>query len=328
MKKLFLLFAFILAVSKLSAIDLFTNKTFPMFNTYLENITDNLEEILPENTTMLSIQPDAFIGRFFPSIPPRFTAGLNFAGTLIDTKDFSDNLESISKDIVDALPEDFKTAIEFSIPQKIFLPTAAATFRIGGILFPFDAGIFAITTTDKLINDISFDDYSLNANYTCIGGDIRYALLEGGNILPKISIGAGYIWSKFYVGFEMNKTLFNSEYGAGLLNGDLNINLTGHTVYAQAQISKKFLLFTPYAGLKAFATVFNSDVDWKITTTGLYYNLNESANFSTSNDFDKIYCQFYTGCGIQLAFIQLSLNGAYNFSNNKISAGLGLNFKI
>ena len=327
MKKIISFLTITFTLSSLWAFDL-PNKTFPEFNGYLEDITDELETFLPENTTMLSIQPDAFIGKFFPSIPPRFAAGLSFAGTLIDTETFSDNLESMSKSIVDALPEDFKTVINFSIPQKIFLPTAAASFRIGGILLPFDAGIYAITTTDKLINDVSFDDYKFNANYTCIGADIRYALLEGGILLPKVSVGAGYIWSQFNAGLEMEKTLFNTEYGIGKLNGEMNVNLTGHTVYAQAQVSKRILLFTPFAGLKAFATVYNSDVDWKITTSGLFVNLNEKDSYSTSNDFDKIYYQFYTDCGIQLAILQVSLNGAYNFSNKKLSAGLAVNVKI
>lgn len=304
------------------------NSSFLKLEKGLENVTSNLEELLPENSTMLSVQPDAFIGRFFPSIPSRFTAGISAGATLIDTETISENFSLISKDIIDALPEDFKTSIKISFPKHIFLPNAAASLRIGGFIFPFDIGLYGITTTQGLVKDISFEDYSLSASYTCVGTDLRYAILEGGNLLPKISAGLGYIYSNFSAGFNIDKTLYNEEYGSGKLEGEMNINLTGHTVYAQVQASKKFLIFTPYAGLKAFGTVYNSDTDWKITTSGLYANLYEKGGKSSSNDFDRILCQFYTGCGIQLTFLQIALNGAYNFTNQRLSAGIGINAKI
>lgn len=323
MKKLFSILFFTITLTSISA-----EQKFPNLESAMTDITDYLEDFLPENTTMLSIQPDAFIGKFFPSIPPRLAAGITFSGTLIDVENISDSLETVSKDIVNALPEDFKTILNFSIPKKIFLPTAAASVRIGGIFLPFDIGLYGITTTENLIKDVSFEDYSMDASYTCLGADIRYAILEGGNILPKISVGGGYIFSKYSFGLSLEKTLFNTEYGIGRLNGDFDLSLTGHTIYVQAQASKKFLLFTPFAGLKAYGTVYNSDVNWKITTSGLYYNLYEDNGVSTSNDFDKIYYQFYCGCGFQLGFMQTTLNAAYNFSNNKLSASLGSYFKL
>lgn len=305
----------------------FSEQKFTNFTGALEEICDTLYDFLPENATLLSTQPDAFIGRFFPSIPCRFSVGLATSATLIDTEFVADNFQVIIDDISSALPKDYFKDIGFSIPQKIPLPTAAVTARIGGIILPFDIGAFAVTTTDSLIKDVSFDDFSMDFSYTCAGADLRYALIEGGNILPKLSVGAGYIYSKFDFGIELDKTLYSTEYDIGKLNSSININLECHTFYGQAQISKKLLIFVPFAGVKALVTAYKTDYGWSVSTTNLIKDLyfGESKSEEIRGPFQT---QFYTGCGIQLPFIQFGINAAYNFQSHKYSGAFIANLKI
>lgn len=302
-------------------------ENFTLCTTALKNIKDDLYEFLPENSTLLSTQPDAFIGRFFPSIPCRFSAGIATSATFIDTEFVADNFKMILDDISFALPEDYFHDFSFSIPQKIFLPTAAVTARIGGIFFPFDVGAFAVTTTDSLIKDISFDDFSMDLSYTCFGGDIRYAILEGGNFFPKISCGMGYIFSHYDFKMSMNKVVYSEEYELGKITSSINMLIESHTVYAQAQISKKFFIFVPYIGAKALVSVFKTDCGWSVNTVNTIKNVYGADSFS-GTDRGPFQTQIYSGCGVQFPFIQLGLNTAYNFSNRKFTAAFIANFKL
>ena len=196
MKKKLIIFSFILFFKIFS----YSESDFLMFESAFKDISNKTQDFLPESSTLLSFQPDAFIGNFFPSIPPRFTAGISASVTTVDTRFVADDFTAMINDIISLVPDDYSPNVKFSIPQRIFLPNAAAQIRIGGFFLPFDFGVFGVTTTDNLINNITFDDFSMDLAYTSVGGDIRYAIFEGRNILPKLSVGAGYIYSKYTLG--------------------------------------------------------------------------------------------------------------------------------
>ncbi len=309
----------------------------------LEKTNDMISEILPENSSLLGVQPDANIGKFFPSIPMHFTAGTSFAGTFIKTETIKDAMIELSDGISETLKDGNATNtfnIDFDIPANIPAPTAAFTFRLGGIILPFDLGIFGATTFNG-IKDITFEDFKAGLDYTTLGFDVRYAVLDGAGLLPKFSVGGGYIYSNLSFDFEANKSFttnadydidgIQKEYSADL-KSEVSLSSKTHTLFAQAQVSKKFIIFEPYIGTKLFVTKTINEYDWKYNTfvNGENQdNLSDSDKNSETKNFgkDNISTQFFGGLGITLAKFQFALNGAYNVKTNYWSVGLGLNFK-
>lgn len=314
----------------------------------LEKTTDLISEVLPENSSLLGNQPDAFIGKFIPSIPMHFTAGISFSGTFIKSETLKDAADDFSSGIAETLKagnasDDF--SIDFSLPANIPVPAAAFTFRLGGIFLPLDIGLHGATTFNGVIKDITFDDFKAGLDYTTIGVDLRYAILQGNGLLPKFSVGGGYIYSSLSFDFEAKKNFkTNSSYEIegetvsapnsydANLTGDINISSKTHTIFAQAQLSKKLLVFEPYIGTKLFMTKTVNEYDWKYNTSvngSRQELLSDSDKKSETRDFstDNISTQFFGGLGISLGKFQIALNGAYNVKTSYWSAGLNLNFK-
>ena len=72
-------------------------------NNSFDSMIETFRNYTPENTSMLLTQPEAYIGKFFPSFPPHFTAGLSVSGTFLDTSFLKDAVSSISDEISSAL---------------------------------------------------------------------------------------------------------------------------------------------------------------------------------------------------------------------------------
>ena len=92
MNKTRLLCALTLACA--AAIPAFSDES--TISSYLGDFTTNLTEVIPENTTQLSVWPDAYIGKFLPSVPPHFGFGLSISGTLMDTSQLSGAINDIT----------------------------------------------------------------------------------------------------------------------------------------------------------------------------------------------------------------------------------------
>ena len=80
-------------------------------NNALNKTLSTLVDVVPENTMLLSIEPDAHIGKFLPAVPPHFTAGLNITGTFTDTSNLSDSINVILSQMKDNANEEI-TGIE------------------------------------------------------------------------------------------------------------------------------------------------------------------------------------------------------------------------
>lgn len=345
MKKiLFTIFTAAIFTSVLSAQEFDKTRSSNKISGALEKTTDMISEILPENSSLLGAQPDAFIGKFIPSIPMHFSAGTSFSGTFIKTETLKDAMTELSDGISGTLKngnatDDFN--INFDLPASIPVPTAAFTFRLGGIILPVDLGIFGATTFNGLIKDITFDDFKAGLDYTTIGFDLRYAILDGTGLLPKFSVGGGYIYSNLSLDFEANKNFETnstyelngapSKYSADL-KSEVSLSSKTHAIFAEAQLSKKILIFEPYIGTKLFVTKTTNEYDWNYNTfidNTKQDELSDSDKKSETKDFstDNVSTQFFGGLGITLAKFQIALNGAYNVKTNYWSVGLGLNFK-
>lgn len=247
----------------------------------LESFTNALTTAVPEAATQQNIWADAYIGRLFPSVVPHLGGGINFGVTHIDTSGLADAAD----------------ALDISgVPDSFYLPTITADLRLGGLFFPFDIGVNVMKVNTLEFGSMGAD---IGIDFFTIGADVRWALYQGNILLPKISLGGGYIYTK-------------GSFSAGSSEADLNVNYETQTAYLQVQASKKLLVFTPFVGLRAI--VSSSDNDWNWTTSGDVASAltlagvtsSDNGTVSTGWDFAGFQPQIYAGCGFNFLVMQLT----------------------
>lgn len=312
-------------------------------NNALNKTLLTLIDTVPENTMLLSIEPDAHIGKFLPSVPPHFTAGLNITGTLTDTSNLSDSInvilsqmkESANTEITgNKLVDDI--LMKFSIPSKVPLPTCAVTGRIGGFVLPFDIGVFGVALIPHSLDFLKFKDFSLNLNYMTLGADIRYAVFEGNILIPKVSVGAGYIYSSQKIDFSASNTqpVKIAEQDKNMdMRADMKMNLKVHTFYAQVQVSKAILILRPFVGARARFSLIDASHNWNYIAKvdGAEQNVSDNGSATIKTDsfsWSEIQPQIYCGLGIKIPFVEFGLDVAWNPKTNSWSGGLLTEFKM
>lgn len=306
----------------------------------LDTLTEHLGNDIVENTVQLSVWPEAYIGNFLPSVPPHFGAGASLATTFISTDALSDSVDAIVNTM------QASGVAGFSIPKYLPLPSYSFNARLGGFFLPFDMGVFGSFAD---INGMKFSDVSLSYKEFTIGTDARYAVLEGNAILPKISLGVGYIYSRQTLGVDISEN-YNGTYvydGTNSITGTVassstaGITVNMNTIYFQAQVSKKLLFMIPYAGARAVFTSFSNTYDYSSTVnstgTDSSTSAQETKTTTTSGsgsqssnlfDFSRIQPQLFAGIGFNAPFSQFSLNVCFNPRNMLWSGSLSAFFKM
>lgn len=308
-----------------------------------ENVSSELNKInnvfisvIPENTLALNVWPEAHIGKFFPAFPPHFGAGISVSGTLIDTAQLKQSSEVFIKKILEDVEN---VGLNLNLKDKLLIPTCAINARIGGFFLPFDIGVYAISTLPEMIKDIKFSDFTAKLDYMSLGADLRYAIYEGNVVLPKISFGLGYSFTKQQFDFTANKTQQGTMNG---INGTININgkaqslIKTHTLFAQLQVSKKIFMVTPFIGGRAYYTIYDSGYNWDYKTTLTTAGITPIEKKEADNKYAKynqmelenLQAQIYAGLGIHLPFVQISINASWNPKTNYWSGGLSTCFKM
>lgn len=307
----------------------------------MESILDDLGLYLPENSSLLGNQPDAYIGKLFPSKPCHLAAGFSVSATLMDTSDLSQAVQDFQDGITEKLNNKGAAdsfSIDCPVPSKIPLPSAVFAVRLGGIVLPIDIGVYGVSTFN-IIDDLSFKDFSADFNYSTFGFDVRYSVCEDKKLMPEVSFGAGYIYSNISTDFGLTaeypvKSTYTGYTGDenARLNSSISLDSINHTLFASVQCSKKILIFEPYIGIKGFMTQTTSKYDWNYES---YLGDNKDDNLSDKDSKDVTHdfghnmsAQVFGGLGLQIKYFQLALNGAYNLTNNKVSASVGFNFKM
>lgn len=208
-----------------------------------EDFAGEVAKSLPMNATIGLNWSDAYIGQFI-GIPPRFGVGITAGVTTIPLAAFEDLFDTLGT----ALPEGLGDLERFGVP----LPGYAFDARIGGFILPFDAGV-KFGTLSREMDDVAIE-------YTQFGFDARYAVLKGGLVMPKLSIGAGYS----YLSGEIRTAgadpiaLGSVPYEVLGQTGDAEVSLTdpalgfqwdANIIDLRAQLSKQLLIIEPSIGL-------------------------------------------------------------------------------
>ena len=306
----------------------------------LNAFAGNILVAAPQAATQQNVWADAYIGKLFPSLPPHFGVGISLGGTKMDMtglKDAATAFEGMINDFVpdsgdSSITDQLKGTVDFgSIPDIFVMPTVSIDARIGGIFLPFDIGISAMMTNPSLFSvDLSdpnsltsmsapmtFNAFGFNgsADYLTLGIDVRYCVLDGGVILPKVSVGAGYNITKGSFGISSDKS-----------GVDANMNLSFNTqvIYVQAEVSKSIMIATVFGGARALVSNTSTSWAWYINGTKSLGGNNliisgedsGSCNADTTSstyqdgkwDFSGVQPQLYAGVGFNFLVFQTSLS--------------------
>jgi hypothetical protein len=295
-----------------------------------------MAQSLPLNAAMGLNWADAYIGKFLPSIPPHFGAGLALGYTTMNFEAF------------DGLLHQFGLSVPggFDLGQMA-LPAYVVEARIGGFFLPFDAGL-------KFGAFENLGGSSAAVDCLLAGGELRYAIIDGKGslLLPTVSVGAGLNYLRGSFTDSIASLSFSVPSGA--LPGDaLNLsNLKAELQWEtlaldlKAQVSKSFLIATPYAGLGAshgwsqagYAVEADlpaglTDAEKRALNAGLKAAGVEGLDFSEKG-FATILKEtgwtfrVFGGLSVNLALFRLDLTGLYNLFDGNYGVSLGARVQI
>ena len=310
-----------------------------------ESMAKALSAALPFNSTLGLNWSDAYIGQLL-GVPPHFGVGVSAGATTVKADEIKSLLGILGVDTG-------------AFPGIVPIPAAVAEARIGGFLLPFDIGVkggYIPPELGKTIKDLTG---GLNLDYLAVGADIRYALLKGNLLLPRVSLGVGVN----YMGGGLGTTLsrgqsftFNdvssvppTTHTIAATNPELGLSWETTTLDLKAQVSKSLLIFTPYVGLGASYGLSKAGYYLKSEIT--YDNASISqANLQTIKDklqqagitppdisATGISSYFATngwafrafgGLSLNILILHVDVTGLYNLSDNSYGGSVGVRFQL
>lgn len=274
----------------------FSQNAVNTMNSHMEDFTTTLNNVIPNTLTGNNVYSNAWIGKFFPSLPMHFSIGVEGGLTKLDTS---------------SLSEAGKMVQIKNIPNSLFFPTLALNAKIGGLFLPFDVGLSFMTLDSNKLNILKD---SVDLNYFTIGGNVRYCIVKDKLLLPEVSVGVGYYYSKGDIGKS------TSLYG-------VNVGYDTKVFLGEIQASKKIVFITPFIGFRAVFSKSESNYNWKAGGSGLDGVLNGSGSISHTYE-DSFIPQVFGGVGIGLALFQLDINGSWDFANSIWNFGASFRFKL
>lgn len=320
----------------------------PSFGQSLEDLQNGAESMskalsaaLPFNSTLGLTWSDAYIGQLL-GIPPHFGVGVSAGATTVKAEEMKTLLGVLGVDMG-------------AFPAVIPIPAAVAEARIGGFLLPFDIGVKGGYIPPELGKTIKDATGGLNLDYLAAGADIRFALLKGNILLPKLTLGAGINYMKGGLGTTINGAqsfTFNdgaADHTIASTDPELGLSWETTTIDLKAQVSKGLLIFTPYAGLGASYGMskagyyVKSDITYDgspITNTQLQTIKDTlSQNNITPPDISATGISSYFanngwafrafgGLSLNILVLRVDLTGLYNFSDGSYGGSLGVRFQI
>ena len=254
---------------------------------FLEDI--NLS--LPDSTLSGVTWSDAYIGQFI-GVPPHFGVGL---------------ATGVSRFRVAGLAKTLKLVGSELPMNELIFPTIALEGRLGGFILPFDIGLRFGFLPEVQIKDIGL-------KYLHYGADIRYALVKENLILPNISLGLGYYGTSGNISYQFTLKQLIEIYPGTDKAEKLEIGFNTNVIDGRLQVSKSFLVVTPYAGF------------------GLSYDITDSSYtlISETDTASEKRWQYrvFGGLSFNIAVVKIDLSGMYNFKSENWGANLGLRVQL
>ncbi|MDR1466128.1 MAG: hypothetical protein LBI40_00690 [Treponema sp.] len=296
----------------------------------VDNFSKELTKSLPFNASMGLNWSDAYIGKFL-GIPPHFGVGVSGGVTTLDSGAFEDLLDNF----------------EVSLPiNQMLLPAYVVEGRIGGFFLPFDVGVkFGV------LPQVDFGN-SLKTDYMLAGADVRFAVMEGNVILPKISVGVGFNYLRGSLVAPLGKGV-GFDVGGKLLElsqPEAAFSWETKSIDLKAQISKSFMIITPYAGIGASyaQSMAGYSVDSRLSYGGNTVDGDaiteirdklaaagvagldslSGSGFSSIIASEGWAFRAFGGLSLNVLLIKFDLTGMYNFMDSNYGVTLGVRLQI
>jgi hypothetical protein len=291
------------------------------------SFSEDLAKALPFNSSLGLNWADAYIGKFFPSLPPHFGVGAAAGFTTMD----SPGMRELASLLDTELPFGW---------DKAPLPAYTAEARIGGFFLPFDVGVkFGYLPPVEI--------FGIGTNYLLFGWDIRYAVLDK-PILPRISVSIGLNYLEGGLSLDMGDAQELSYSGGILTLTDPTAEFTWTTcsLDAKVQISKSFLIVTPYLGLGASYAWSSAGYSIKADITDSSGAIDQDAinailelaevdtividqdGISSIIDNSGFSFRVFGGLSFNLMVIKIDLTGLYNIRDNNFGGTIGIRFQL
>lgn len=307
------------------------------FQDGFQEFSDSFANSLPMNATIGLNWSDAYIGQLL-AVPPNVGVGITTGVTTIPSRVFDTLIDDLNIDPSGGIDE----LTAFGVP----VPGYAFDARVGGILLPFDVGLKFGTIPQASIGDVE-------AEYTNIGADIRYAILDGG-VLPKLSVGVGYSYLSGRIATPLG--LGNTTIGEvpdpddpgntitlELSDPDLEFEWEASVIDVKAQLSKRFLIIEPHVGLAASFGTATTDagLSSSVTVNGATDptltadELGEIAGVDisdqgliVSSDVSPFALRAFGGLSLNIVVLRLDLGLMYNINSGALGGTVGARVQL
>ncbi len=260
---------------------------------------------------------------------PHFGIGISTEVAFMPEDAFTDLADSFGVD----LPSDVTGGL--GVP----FPGYAIDARVGIPVIPIDVGAKFGIITQGMADAIS-GATGVEADYTLIGFDVRYPVVEGGLLLPAITVSAGYNYLKGGIATEIDgiDTTIETGYSEDITFSDPKLRFAwkSNNLDFKLQASKGLLIFTPSVGLgytygwseagggiAAELESYPSELD---QLSGV--EIDEKEGFTILSKSNAGSLRAFAGMQVNLTVFKLDLNAKYNLSSQKLGAGINARFQI
>ena len=258
------------------------DSTVAGINSGMDDFATQLSIAIPQAATQQNVWADAYIGKLLPSVPPHLRGGVNLGSTHINTAGLAKAASALNIS---------------GVQDSYYYPVFTGDLRIGGLFLPFDLDVSFMKTGQINANFIS----DITVDFLTLGLEGRYALLEGGVIQPRVSIGFGYFYNQ----------------GSLMANADAaqaGVNYKIHTMYVSAQVSKTILFITPFAGVRALVSKCDNTWEWSIKDSTAVTALTAEGKATGGSgsvvteefDLNAFQPQFYFGAAFRFLVLDLT----------------------
>ncbi|MDR3020251.1 MAG: hypothetical protein LBU66_05035 [Treponema sp.] len=305
----------------------------------LEGFSDKLALSLPFNSTIGLNWSDAYIGQLIDA-PPRLGVGFSSGFTTMAFDSAAELLKQFGADFPGDIP-----LVNFGFP----MPGYTIDARVGGFMLPFDVGVkfgYLDLKPDVMGPAGEMLNLDLGMHYILIGGDFRYALIEG-EVLPfqlSVGIGFNYMEGGITTTISAGQEFKFDDYTLSIPDPKLGLGWRTNCLDLKAQIAFPLKVITPYAGLgvsHAWSEVGYS-INSKIQVNDGAVNLDEVKHLLekfglsgiTGNGFEAFRsvtgwsARMYGGISFNVPFVRFDLTGMFNFVDAAYGATFGLRFQL
>ncbi len=193
---------------------------------------------LPFASTVGLQWSDAYVGGF-----PHFGVGLSTGAVMIPEEAFT----TLANTLGFALPDQL-TKLGIGVP----LPGYTIDARLGLPFLPLDIGVKLGIIPKDLIKSTAF-----GVEYTLAGADVRFPVVKQNVVLPAVSLGVGFNYLSSTISTTAStglaqsidlSTIDSSLKTLTFTDPEIAFTMESKVIDAKLQVSKSFLIFTPYLG--------------------------------------------------------------------------------